>query len=157
MPIYGICFGAQSIAAALGGSVGDGAASRRSAGTTTSTATSEVDPAGPWMQWHSDAVTMPPDAVELARSPLCTQAYRIGRTFATQFHPEVNEAMVTRWGIDGADTLASAGHLDRRAARRDRRATCSTVAPNAERLVDWFLEHVAGGSSAPISREGREA
>ena len=44
--------------------------------------------AGPWMQWHSDAVTLPPGAVELARNPFGVQAWRRGRLLCTQFHPE---------------------------------------------------------------------
>lgn len=142
VPIYGICFGSQSIAAALGGSVG--AAPEPEIGWYDNI-DSDIDAiaAGPWMQWHSDAVlAVPPEAIELARSPLCTQAFRIGRTFATQFHPEVNEAMITRWATDGARTLARRGtSTDELRAETSRNVIDSR--PNAERLVDWFLETVA--------------
>lgn len=142
VPIYGICFGSQSIAAALGGSV---AAAPEAEIGWYDNIDSDVDAiaGGPWMQWHSDVVTVPADAIELARSSLCTQAYRIGRTFATQFHPEVNEAMITRWGTAGAATLAARGtSTDELRAETSRNVIESR--PNAERLVDWFLESVAG-------------
>ena len=67
----------------------------------------EVIAAGPWLQWHSDVVTVPPGAEELARSAVGPQAWRIGRTLCTQFHPEATETMLARWS-----------------ARRRRRARC---------------------------------
>jgi GMP synthase-like glutamine amidotransferase len=102
-----------------------------------------VIPSGPWMQWHSDVVTVPPGAEELARSPLCPQAYRIGRTFATQFHPEVNEAMITRWAFDGADTLAARSSSTEELRAETSRNVLESRA-NAEHIVDWYLQHVAG-------------
>lgn len=143
IPLYGICFGAQSIAAALGGTVERAREPEIGWYDDIVSDIPEIIPPGPWMQWHSDVVTVPPGAEELARSPLCTQAYRLGRTFATQFHPEVNEAMITRWAIDGADTLIARGS----SAEELRNETSRNVIesrPNAEYLVDWYLECVAG-------------
>jgi len=141
VPIYGICYGAQSIAAALGGSVA--AAPEPEIGWYDNIDSElEAIAAGPWMQWHSDAVTIPPDAVEIARSPLCTQAYRIGRTFATQFHPEVNEAMITRWATDGANTLAARG-TSTEELRAETSRNVIDSRKNAENIVDWYVERVA--------------
>ncbi|MCU1364454.1 MAG: putative amino transferase [Ilumatobacteraceae bacterium] len=143
VPVYGICFGCQSIAAALGGTVEPARDSEIGWYHDIVSDLPEVIPPGPWMQWHSDAVTVPPGASELARSPVATQAYRIGRTFATQFHPEVNEAMITRWALDGAETLLARGS----SAEQLRAETSVSVLesrPNAEHLVDWYLDHVAG-------------
>jgi GMP synthase-like glutamine amidotransferase len=147
VPIYGICFGAQAIAAALGGTVER--ASEPEIGWYDNIASDlpEVIPPGPWMQWHSDVVTVPPGAVELARSPLCSQAYRTGRSFATQFHPEVNEAMITRWAVAGADVLAGRGSSVE-ALRAETSRNVALSRPNAEHLVDWFLDHVAGAPRA---------
>jgi GMP synthase-like glutamine amidotransferase len=144
IPVYGICFGAQSIAAALGGSVERAREPEIGWYDDIVSDIPEVIPPGPWMHWHSDAVTLPPGAVELARSPRASQAYRLGRTFATQFHPEVNETMVTRWALDGAETLRDRGtSTDELRAQTSRNVLVSKQ--NAAVIVDWFLEDVAGG------------
>ena len=144
VPVYGICFGAQSIAAALGGTVERAREPEIGWYDDIVSDIPDVIAPGPWMQWHSDVVTVPPGARELARSPRCTQAYRVGRTFATQFHPEVNEAMITRWASGGADVLAERGSsVDRLRAETSRNVLESRA--NAERIVDWFLEDVAAG------------
>lgn len=144
VPIYGICFGSQSIATALGGSVEPAREAEIGWYHDIVSDLPEVVPPGPWMQWHSDAVTVPPGATELARSPIATQAYRIGRTFATQFHPEVNEAMITRWSLDGADTLLARGSSTEQLRAETSRSVLESR-PNAEHLVDWYLDDIAGG------------
>jgi GMP synthase-like glutamine amidotransferase len=49
-------------------------------------------------QWHYYTHDLPDGAVELARSPVCTQAYRLGdRVWGVQFHPEVTAAQVDSW------------------------------------------------------------
>jgi GMP synthase-like glutamine amidotransferase len=143
IPLYGICYGAQSIATALGGTVERAREPEIGWYDDIVSDIPDVIAPGPWMQWHVDAVTLPPGADELARSPVAIQAYRLGRTFATQFHPEVNEAMITRWAIDGNDDLVKSGSsADELRALTSRNVLESR--PNAERIVDWFLEHVAG-------------
>ena len=142
VPIYGICFGAQSIAAALGGTVERAREPEIGWYDNIVSDIPDVIPQGPWMQWHSDVVTVPPGATELARSSVAPQAYRLGRTFATQFHPEVNETMITRWSIDGADTLRKRGSSTEE-LRAETSHNVLESRPNAERIVDWYLEYVA--------------
>ena len=49
-------------------------------------------------QWHSYECVLPAGAVELARSPVCPQAYRLGRcAWGVQFHPEVSHADALHW------------------------------------------------------------
>ena len=49
-------------------------------------------------QWHSYRSPLPPGAVELARSPVGLQAYRLGdRAWGIQFHAEVSEADALSW------------------------------------------------------------
>ena len=143
IPLYGICFGAQSIAAALGGTVEPAREPEIGWYHDIDSVIPDAIPSGPWMQWHSDAVTVPSGAETLARSPRATQAYRIGRTFATQFHPEVNESMITRWAIDGAETLEMRGS-SAEALRAETSRNVLDSRPNAEHLVDWYLQAVAG-------------
>ena len=145
VPIYGICFGAQSIAKALGGSVTRGQEPEIGWYDNIESDMPHVISPGPWLQWHYDVITLPPGAQELARSPIATQAYRIGRCFATQFHPEANETMITRWssGAGVAELLGRGTSADEVRAETSRNVILS--APNAERIVDWFLDSVAGG------------
>ena len=49
-------------------------------------------------QWHSYTHGVPAGAVELARSEVCTQAFRLGdRVWGTQFHAEVTAPQVEGW------------------------------------------------------------
>jgi GMP synthase (glutamine-hydrolysing) len=49
-------------------------------------------------QWHYYTYELPAGAVELARSRVCTQAFRLGdAAWAVQFHPEVTLAQVEGW------------------------------------------------------------
>ncbi len=49
-------------------------------------------------QWHEEAFGVPPGAVPLAASPVCTcQAFAIGPHLAMQFHVEVDEEKLRRW------------------------------------------------------------
>jgi len=143
IPIYGICYGSQAIAAALGGTVERAREPEIGWYDDIVSDIPEIIGPGPWMQWHSDCVTVPSGAIELARSPIATQAYRLDRTFATQFHPEVNETMVTRWSIAGEETLRERGTSSDELRRQTSKNVLESQ-PNAERIVDWYLERVAG-------------
>jgi GMP synthase (glutamine-hydrolysing) len=49
-------------------------------------------------QWHYYTHGVPAGAVELARSRVCTQAFRLGdNAWGVQFHPEVTVAQVQSW------------------------------------------------------------
>ena len=93
IPVLGICFGAQQLAVTLGGEVTKaqspeiGWFSVETIPETTGFAPSVLTE-GPWMQWHYDTFTPPAGAEVLGLSDAGPQALRIGRSFATQFHPE---------------------------------------------------------------------
>jgi GMP synthase-like glutamine amidotransferase len=71
------------------------------------------------------------------------QAILAGRTFATQFHPEVDESVVARWAHGGRPALEAMGTTIDGLLERTRSEM--TAAPErAQRLVDWFLDEVAG-------------
>lgn len=139
VPIFGVCFGAQAMAVALGGSV-QRAATPEVGWYTIRSQDPDFIEEGPWLEWHIDAVTPPPTATVLASSDVCVQAYTVGRHLAVQFHPEVTTAEVAEWvkgdpggppsaGTDGASILARFD--DEFPAARER----------AHRLVDRFLTH----------------
>jgi GMP synthase (glutamine-hydrolysing) len=96
VPVLGICFGAQALAAALGGRVS--AAARPEIGWID--VEGETGYGGRWFTWHEDAFTLPPGAQELARAPSGPQAFAVGASVGLQFHPEVTPAIVDGW-LDG--------------------------------------------------------
>jgi GMP synthase-like glutamine amidotransferase len=96
VPVLGICFGAQMLAAAFGGQVG--AADRKEIGwTVIDSPDPELIPAGPWLEFHGDRCVPPPQARLLARNDVGVQAFSLGRHLAVQFHPEVDAALLKAW------------------------------------------------------------
>jgi GMP synthase-like glutamine amidotransferase len=57
-------------------------------------------------QWHFYTHGLPAGAVELARSRVCTQAFRLGEfAWGVQFHPEVTAEQIESWIAEDADEL----------------------------------------------------
>jgi GMP synthase-like glutamine amidotransferase len=145
VPILGVCFGAQALAAALGGRVSR--SPRPEIGWhCVETDTPWISP-GPWFQWHSDRFTLPEGATELARSALAPapQAFRHQRSLGVQFHPEVDVAIVRDW-LDGrhrSDDEFAAADADPVAISASAAAMTKSSLPAADRLVDGFLEFIA--------------
>ena len=96
-PVLGICFGAQALALAAGGTVARAIAPEVG---WVEPETDEPALRGPWLSWHSDVIGAPPGAVEIARSPWALQAYTLGRHVGIQFHPEVTPAIWDAWAAD---------------------------------------------------------
>lgn len=143
VPTLGICYGGQMIAHALGGTVRAADVPEVGWYEIDSDLPDDIEP-GPWMEWHSDVFTVPPGATELARSPLAPQAFVQGRTMGVQFHPEVDRSIVERWAAGGGEAeLARYGVDLRELLARVERESVRTES-SAARLIDWFLQHVAG-------------
>jgi GMP synthase-like glutamine amidotransferase len=105
VPVFGICFGAQSLCAALGGRVV--AAARKEIGwTVIDSYDPDLVPVGPWLQFHGDTCRPPSRAKVLARNETGVQAFTIGRHLAVQFHPEVDGVQLQRWLDAGAGERA---------------------------------------------------
>lgn len=103
VPVLGICFGAQALAAAFGGRVTP--AARKEIGwTAVDTLDPGLIPAGPWLEFHGDQCHLPPQARLLARNELGVQAFSVGRHLAVQFHPEVDRELLGRWLEAGGRT-----------------------------------------------------
>jgi GMP synthase (glutamine-hydrolysing) len=133
-PVLGICLGSQLLAAAAGAEVRR--AERPEIGWFEVERT-EAGAADPLLgalperftayQWHSWAFALPDGAVELARSPVCPQAYVLGSAWGVQFHPEVTEDILDAWIADVAS--------DPDAVAQDYAATARFDLP--ERLAAW--------------------
>jgi GMP synthase (glutamine-hydrolysing) len=75
-------------------------------------------------QWHYYTHGLPGGAEELARSPLCTQAFRLGdRAWGIQFHAEVTEQQIQDWANEPE--------------REVRIARDELVRQTGERIAEW--------------------
>ena len=142
VPVLGICFGAQALAASHGGRVVP--AERPQVGWyALDPDDSSGLPGGPWMQWHHDRIEPPTKATVLARDELCVQAFKVARSLGVQFHPEVTSDHVAGWiGNGGAAELARLG-IDPDELLAQTKAIEADATARANRLVDWFLADVA--------------
>lgn len=144
VPVLGICFGAQALAVALGGSV------RRMARPEFDWI--EIDtfdpdriPAGPWAALHEDSIALPPLAYELARNRAGSQAFTLDRHLGVQFHPEATGSLLSRWISDRRESLPySAAELLTRA--HDHAHAAATA---ATRLFDAFAAQACAGLRVP--------
>jgi GMP synthase-like glutamine amidotransferase len=153
IPLFGICFGAQIMAHALGGSAERAKKAEIGWHDVIATPTYKVL-AGTWMQWHYDTFSAPAGAQVLALSDAGPQAMQMGRSFATQFHPEANEAIVSRWmGGEGAAELAAIDLMPSTLIERTR-SEVERSGPAAQALVDWYLAEVAS-TPMPKAKRGR--
>lgn len=141
VPVFGICFGNQVMAHAFGGDAHK-ADIVEIGWQDVQTDIPDVIAAGPWMEWHYDVVTVPPHALELARTESGPQAWQLGRMFSTQFHPEVHESIVRRWATGfGEQELLRIGSSPEELIEATKHNVASSR-PNAERLVDWFVDTI---------------
>ena len=133
LPMLGICFGAQALASALGGSV-HRLPKPEIGWVTVETRDADRLPAGPWMAWHEDGFTLPPLAYELASNAFGVQSFCHCRHLAVQFHPEVTAAIVADWARERPRRSRAGGHASARSSRRPRGSRrpprpCSTGSP----------------------------
>jgi GMP synthase-like glutamine amidotransferase len=110
VPVLGICFGAQALAAALGGQV-EAAARKEIGWTLIDSLDHGLIPPGPWLEFHGDRCVPPRQARLLARNDIGTQAFSIGKHLAVQFHPEVDGAQLKLWlDAGGREEAEREGH-----------------------------------------------
>ena len=95
-PYVGVCFGAQVLACALGGSV------RRMPSTFRSYVGFELADGAPselggrWSVWHEDAIVAPVSSTVLASLPHADAVFRRGRAWGVQSHIEFDSDIVRR-------------------------------------------------------------
>jgi GMP synthase-like glutamine amidotransferase len=158
-PYFGVCLGAQLLAASLGAPVCTGEVPEVGVLPVAVTHAGRSDPVFsglddefPALQWHGDTFGIPAGAVHLARSAAYpNQAFRFGhKAYAVQFHVEVTGAMLAEWehvpayqksaeqvlGPDGFDSLAS-GFAAAHAA----------MARTASAMFSRWLDHAVQGAA----------
>jgi GMP synthase (glutamine-hydrolysing) len=119
VPFLGICFGAQVLAWALGSEIRKAPVReigyvplRPLAAASDDLLLSHYTDGDPVFQWHMDTFDVPDDAEQLATGDqVAAQAFRIGdRTWATQFHFEIDRPEIDLWIDDSGPTLQSDWH-----------------------------------------------
>ncbi|MEO6654040.1 MAG: type 1 glutamine amidotransferase [Ilumatobacteraceae bacterium] len=141
--IFGICFGAQALCVALGGTV-ERSPSSEVGWVEIDSDDESIVPAGPWFTWHDDRCVLPSGVVELARSPIAPQAFRAGSSMAVQFHPEVDRDLVAGWMSKCDDDYFAARAADRSAMLEGFTNSGERSAANLHLMLDRFVDEVAG-------------
>ncbi len=124
-PMLGVCLGSQLIARAAGAEVFRASEPEVGWLPVERTEAGGDDPVGAALpehfeafQWHHYTHRLPEGAVELARSEVCTQAFRLGAAWGVQFHPEVRAEQVDSWLAEDPADVADPNGL--RLATRER-------------------------------------
>ncbi len=144
VPLFGICFGAQLLARALGGRVWTSALGREIGWLSLDSADPARLPAGPWAHWHVDAFSAPPGAEVLgARGDDECRAFVRGRALAVQFHPEATPAIVEGWMRSAACGPVPVEDVDPAALARAGAAAAPAAARAADALFRFFFETLA--------------
>ena len=113
VPVFGVCLGAQMLARAAGARVGPARAAEIGWLEIDLTPAGRSDPVlgalpekAKVFQWHHYTFEIPDGGTELARSEICTQAFRLAQpAWGIQFHAEVTLPMVTAWAGEDSDDL----------------------------------------------------
>jgi GMP synthase-like glutamine amidotransferase len=142
VPIFGICFGGQLLARALGGSVAPGP--RPEIGwTVVHTDRPDLVSAGPWFQFHYDRWQLPGSALEVARNSAASQAFTHARNLGVQFHPELTTEMLSGWLNNGGRDLVIKDGQDPDVLLAHTAAEQSNAKERTNQLVDAFLRDIA--------------
>jgi GMP synthase (glutamine-hydrolysing) len=150
VPILGICLGAQLLAKAAHADIGPAAQPEIGWHPVELTEAAQEDALLARLperfhafQWHYYTHGIPGGATELARSGICTQAFRLGeRAWGIQFHAEVTEDQIQGW-IDDDERDVPVGREALLAETRERiaewndvgRTLCSAFLEAAERVA----------------------
>jgi GMP synthase-like glutamine amidotransferase len=142
VPVLGICFGGQMLAAALGGQVMRASRPEIGWNVIESGEPGLMDP-GPWFQWHYDRFELPAGVRELARTPLASQAFTAGRSLGLQFHPEITPSVLECWFDVGGEAQLAAQGIDTDALLAQTRSLADVTAARTHELIRRFVRNVA--------------
>jgi GMP synthase (glutamine-hydrolysing) len=170
MPVWGVCLGAQLLAASLGADVGPGPEPEVGVLPVRRTPAAAEDPVFalapdefPALQWHTDTFGLPDGARQLARSDAYEgQAFCLDRAYGLQFHIEIDSELATRWGrvpeyARSLEAIWGPGALDRLlSAIHGHEAEMRSL---ARRLFGAWLDEMvspAAAGSAPARSAGTQ-
>lgn len=141
-PLLGVCLGSQLIARAAGARVFRADEPEVGWLPVELTDAAAADPVASALperfdafQWHHYTHGLPDGAVELARSRVCLQAFRLGNAWGVQFHPEVRAEQVESWLAEDPDDVADPAGL--RGATQERIGGWNAL---GRRLCSAFLD-----------------
>jgi GMP synthase-like glutamine amidotransferase len=149
VPILGVCFGGQLLAKTLGGNAFRSDKSEIG-WLPVRTRDDSLVPPGPWFQWHFDSFTPPPGANLIADSQVGPQAYTIGRSLGTQFHPEVTPEIMEAWVRVYPHELEQEG-VDPQRLLEETYERADETRASAWRFFDAFLDRVARNGTGAAS------
>ncbi len=143
VPVLGICFGAQALAVALGGSI-ERARQPEIGWVSVRSQLPNLVEDGPWFAWHEDVFVLPSAATEIARNAFGPQAFVAGPHLGVQFHPEVTPEVAEMWSArpSGVRWLALAG-LDLGRLLNDGHRHADRAGAAGLRLFDAFASRAA--------------
>ena len=151
VPVLAICYGAQLVASTLGLTV-TRAPAPEVGWYTLVTSAPEICPAGPWFQFHFDRWSDGRGVRSSAHTGAAPQAFRVGRTVAVQFHPEVTAPTARQWMLASPSAVAAAALTP-----DDVLASFAVAGAHARsrchRFLDSFLEQVAGAEGSHVGRK----
>lgn len=146
VPYWGVCLGAQLLAAASGAKIYTGDTPEVGTYSVTLAPAASSDPVFSGLpeefsvfQWHSDSFELPEGAVRLASSELYdNQVFATGSAYGVQFHVEVGEELAAEWASlpsyqHALESLYGAGATERVMAR-----LTETVEGNRRIATDIF-------------------
>jgi GMP synthase (glutamine-hydrolysing) len=153
VPFWGVCLGAQLLAASLGAAVYPGAKPEVGIESVRLAAAADEDPVfghAPRefavLQWHSDTFDLPKGAALLAVGETYRhQAFAWRRAYGMQFHLEVSPSLAAEWArvpayAEALERLNGPGALDRLVKDLEERS--SEITPLARRLFSYWLDEV---------------
>jgi GMP synthase (glutamine-hydrolysing) len=146
IPVLGICFGAQLLAKALGGSVAPGPKFEVGMNSVSLTDLGKTDPILSAMpqdffvfQWHGEGITFPPEGAHLVTSPdFAVQAFRLrDRVYGLLFHLELEEAGIEALCRECPQDVQRGGIMSEAI-----RAQARPHLPRLHQLADRFIDHL---------------
>jgi GMP synthase (glutamine-hydrolysing) len=152
-PCLGICLGAQLIAAAAGSQVFKGKNGMEiGAAPVRWTKAGLEDPVLKGLStklmvahWHGDTFSPVADAILLASTDRYSQqAFRLGKTYAFQFHPELDAATYLQWLVEAKEALVAAGK-DLEALKKDA-AKVKAAEPQLNAFCAQVAHHFAAAA-----------
>ena len=158
LPYWGVCLGAQLLAASLGARVYTGDAPEVGVLDDLSlTPEAREDPVFadapatfPALQWHGDSFDLPDGATLLASSPAYqNQAFVFKNAYALQFHVEVPPGLATEWGevpeyATSLERILGRGALPRLVDEIERES--DRMLGLARSLMGRWLDHFVAGA-----------